>query len=101
MKKRAAPPPPSLASGTVCHTRTPSDPGLSQSPSSARHDSLKPRCKALYDCEADREDELSFSEGEIIVIISETTDDEEWMEGMIEGEPQRRGVFPASFVHML
>ncbi|XP_077487926.1 arfGAP domain of ASAP isoform X3 [Amblyomma americanum] len=59
------------------------------------------RCRALYDCCADQQDELSFSEGEIIVIISEITEDDQWMEGMIEGEPQRRGVFPTSFVHML
>ncbi|XP_064488613.1 arfGAP with SH3 domain, ANK repeat and PH domain-containing protein-like isoform X2 [Ornithodoros turicata] len=65
--------------------------------------STKPRrrCRALYDCCADQKDELSFSEGEIIVIISEITEDDEWMEGMIEGEPHRRGVFPTSFVHML
>jgi len=31
---------------------------------------------ALYDCEADNDDELSFREGEIINIISE--DEEEW-----------------------
>lgn len=59
------------------------------------------RCRALYDCCADQRDELSFTEGEIIVIISEITEDDQWMEGMIEGEPHRRGVFPTSFVHML
>ncbi|RWS25580.1 arf-GAP with SH3 domain: ANK repeat and PH domain-containing protein 2-like protein [Leptotrombidium deliense] len=64
--------------------------------------SMKPRrCRALYDCEADREDELAFKEGEIIVIINEKTDDEDWMEGVIEGEPHRRGVFPTSFVQMM
>ncbi|XP_035217646.1 arfGAP with SH3 domain, ANK repeat and PH domain-containing protein-like [Stegodyphus dumicola] len=71
-------------------------------PPRKRHDTLKlRRCRALYDCEADREDELSFREGEIIVIISEVTDDDDWMEGMIEGQPERRGVFPSSFVHVL
>ncbi|RWS08892.1 arf-GAP with SH3 domain: ANK repeat and PH domain-containing protein 2-like protein [Dinothrombium tinctorium] len=59
------------------------------------------RCRALYDCEADRDDELAFKEGEIIVILNEKTDDEDWMEGMIEGEPHRKGVFPTSFVQML
>ncbi|KAH6928833.1 hypothetical protein HPB50_020130 [Hyalomma asiaticum] len=34
------------------------------------------RCRALYDCCADQQDELSFSEGEIIVIISEITEDD-------------------------
>ncbi|XP_023234097.1 arfGAP with SH3 domain, ANK repeat and PH domain-containing protein-like isoform X2 [Centruroides sculpturatus] len=71
-------------------------------PPRKRHDSFRPRrCRALYDCEADREDELSFKEGEIIIIISEITDDEDWMEGFIEGFPERRGVFPSSFVHIL
>lgn len=71
-------------------------------PPRKRHDSFRPRrCRALYDCEADREDELSFKEGEIIIILSEITDDEDWMEGFIEGYPERRGVFPSSFVHIL
>ncbi len=34
------------------------------------------RCKALYDCEADNEDELSFKEGEIIIVDNE--DEDEW-----------------------
>lgn len=60
------------------------------------------RCQALYDCEADREDELSFKEGEVILILSDKTDDEDWMEGIIEGgDINRRGLFPASFVQML
>ncbi|ESO83203.1 hypothetical protein LOTGIDRAFT_179801 [Lottia gigantea] len=54
------------------------------------------RCRALYDCEADNEDELSFKEGEIIVILRE--EEEEWWEGEIEKEPFRRGLFPVSFV---
>lgn len=41
MKKRAAPPPPTQnnnnSPATPCHSRTPSDPGLSQSPSGAIH----------------------------------------------------------------
>ena len=57
------------------------------------------RCQALYDCEADREDELSFSEGEVIVITRDTTEDEDWMEGFLERDPRRTlGLFPASFV---
>ena len=34
------------------------------------------QCVALYDCEADNDDELSFHEGEVINIISE--DEEDW-----------------------
>lgn len=59
------------------------------------------RCRALYDCSADNDDELEFKEGEILIVLNERTDDENWMEGIIEGEPTRRGMFPVSFVHML
>jgi len=59
------------------------------------------RCRALYDCDADNEDELSFEEGDIIVIVAEETEDDNWMEGVLVTDPERRGLFPASFVHML
>jgi Arf-GAP/SH3 domain/ANK repeat/PH domain-containing protein len=59
------------------------------------------RCRALYDCDADNEDELSFREGEVITVTNEQTDDENWMEGAVETDPSRRGMFPISFVHML
>lgn len=59
------------------------------------------RCQALYDCVKDNDDELSFQEGEVIIILNEQTDDDNWMEGMVEKEPERRGMFPVSFVHML
>ncbi|OXB56238.1 hypothetical protein ASZ78_011139 [Callipepla squamata] len=57
------------------------------------------RVRALYDCSADREDELTFHKGEIIV-VSEKEDDN-WWKGWIEGQPHRQGAFPASFVHVL
>merc|ERR1712113_1282973 len=41
------------------------------------------KCRALYDCEADNEDELTFEEGDIIVVINEDTEDENWMEGCL------------------
>lgn len=59
------------------------------------------RCRALYDCNADNDDELEFKEGEVLVVLNERTDDENWMEGEIEGDAGRRGMFPVSFVHML
>ena len=34
------------------------------------------RCRAKYNCEADNEDELSFEQGETIVIVRE--EEEEW-----------------------
>lgn len=60
-----------------------------------------PRCKALYDCSADNEDELSFREGDIILVTSTCTEDENWMEGALERDPSVKGMFPISFVHML
>uniref|UniRef100_A0A182J4U7 ArfGAP with SH3 domain, ANK repeat and PH domain-containing protein n=1 Tax=Anopheles atroparvus TaxID=41427 RepID=A0A182J4U7_ANOAO len=59
------------------------------------------RCRALYDCNADNDDELEFKEGEILVVLNERTDDENWMEGQIEGDGTRRGMFPVSFVQMI
>ena len=59
------------------------------------------RCRALYDCEADNEDELTFEEGDIILVLNEETEDENWMEGTLETDPAKRGLFPVSFVHML
>ncbi|XP_043288539.1 arfGAP with SH3 domain, ANK repeat and PH domain-containing protein isoform X3 [Venturia canescens] len=69
-------------------------------PTSSNLNGLR-RCRALYDCEADNEDELSFREGEVIIVTNEQTDDDNWMEGALERSPERRGMFPISFVHML
>jgi Arf-GAP/SH3 domain/ANK repeat/PH domain-containing protein len=55
----------------------------------------------LYDCEADNEDELTFDEGDIIVILNEDTEDENWMEGCLLTNGDKRGLFPVSFVHIL
>uniref|UniRef100_A0A9L0S8Q9 ArfGAP with SH3 domain, ankyrin repeat and PH domain 1 n=1 Tax=Equus caballus TaxID=9796 RepID=A0A9L0S8Q9_HORSE len=57
------------------------------------------RVKTIYDCQADNDDELTFNEGEVIVVTGE--EDQEWWIGHIEGQPERKGVFPVSFVHIL
>ncbi|OCT75023.1 hypothetical protein XELAEV_18034010mg [Xenopus laevis] len=57
------------------------------------------RVKTIYDCQADNDDELTFAEGEVIVVTGE--EDQEWWIGHIEGFPDRKGVFPVSFVHLL
>uniref|UniRef100_A0A7N8XLW5 ArfGAP with SH3 domain, ankyrin repeat and PH domain 2b n=1 Tax=Mastacembelus armatus TaxID=205130 RepID=A0A7N8XLW5_9TELE len=57
------------------------------------------RVKAIYNCSADNPDELTFTEGEVIVVEGE--EDSEWWIGHIEGEPSRRGVFPITFVHFI
>ncbi|CAB4003698.1 arf-GAP with SH3 domain, ANK repeat and PH domain-containing 2-like, partial [Paramuricea clavata] len=54
------------------------------------------RVEAIFDCAADNDDELSFSEGEIIVVSGEA--DPDWWMGHIEGNPRREGVFPITFV---
>ncbi|XP_067402982.1 arf-GAP with SH3 domain, ANK repeat and PH domain-containing protein 2-like [Emydura macquarii macquarii] len=92
------------------------------------------RVRALYDCWADRDDELTFRVGEIIVVTEEedcnwwssSANPRCWMfppirsfggwalcelvlhwlpspvaqSGWIEGQSHRKGVFPASFVHL-
>ncbi|KAJ8288751.1 hypothetical protein COCON_G00014100 [Conger conger] len=57
------------------------------------------RVKAIYNCVADNPDELTFSEGEVIVVDGE--EDQEWWLGHIDGEPMRRGAFPVTFVHFI
>nr|XP_020652269.1 arf-GAP with SH3 domain, ANK repeat and PH domain-containing protein 2 isoform X4 [Pogona vitticeps] len=57
------------------------------------------RVKAIYNCVADNPDELTFSEGNIIIVDGE--EDQEWWIGHIEGEPNRKGAFPVSFVHFI
>uniref|UniRef100_A0A674BJ01 ArfGAP with SH3 domain, ankyrin repeat and PH domain 2a n=1 Tax=Salmo trutta TaxID=8032 RepID=A0A674BJ01_SALTR len=65
-----------------------------------RHLTSRPkRVKAIYNCMADNADELTFSEGEVIVVDGE--EDQEWWLGHIEGEPMRRGAFPVTFVHFI
>uniref|UniRef100_A0A8C8AKX6 ArfGAP with SH3 domain, ankyrin repeat and PH domain 2 n=1 Tax=Otus sunia TaxID=257818 RepID=A0A8C8AKX6_9STRI len=57
------------------------------------------RVKAIYNCVADNPDELTFSEGDIIVVDGE--EDQEWWIGHIDGDPSRKGAFPVSFVHFI
>ncbi|XP_063929317.1 arfGAP with SH3 domain, ANK repeat and PH domain-containing protein isoform X2 [Zophobas morio] len=87
-----------ISTGSLCSPRSMMTGRLPYTPNGSN--GLK-RCRALYNCSADNDDELSFSEGEIIIVINEHTDDENWMEGMVENEPERKGMFPVSFVHRL
>ena len=57
------------------------------------------RSQALYNCDADHDDELSFCAGEIIVIHGEKNS--EWLYGEVEGQPERVGIFPLTFVEIL
>ncbi|TPP62155.1 Arf-GAP with SH3 domain ANK repeat and PH domain-containing protein [Fasciola gigantica] len=52
--------------------------------------------EAVYDCEAERSDELAFRQGELIQLAARPDDD--WWEGFIASEPWRRGMFPVTYV---
>uniref|UniRef100_A0A8D3BMS7 ArfGAP with SH3 domain, ankyrin repeat and PH domain 2b n=1 Tax=Scophthalmus maximus TaxID=52904 RepID=A0A8D3BMS7_SCOMX len=71
-----------------------------KSPKSPTGYKLKPqRVKAIYNCSADNPDELTFSEGEVIVVEGE--EDSEWWVGHVEADPTRQGAFPVTFVHFI
>ncbi|XP_046429284.1 arfGAP with SH3 domain, ANK repeat and PH domain-containing protein isoform X2 [Neodiprion fabricii] len=91
----------SLLSNITINLNPPTSPGGGSGTGGSVSTGGLRRCRALYDCEADNEDELSFREGEVIVVTNEHTDDDNWMEGALERQPDRRGMFPISFVHML
>uniref|UniRef100_A0A8B9GNN2 ArfGAP with SH3 domain, ankyrin repeat and PH domain 2 n=1 Tax=Astyanax mexicanus TaxID=7994 RepID=A0A8B9GNN2_ASTMX len=104
----AAPPPPVIKKPIPTEPRThtknvplppvptmPSVPPAMQMPSKQK----PKRVKAIYKCKADNPDELTFAEGEVIIVDGE--EDKEWWVGHIEGDPTRRGVFPVTFVHFI
>ncbi|XP_070782236.1 arf-GAP with SH3 domain, ANK repeat and PH domain-containing protein 2b [Enoplosus armatus] len=110
------PPGPRSPTGSVKHppqrpsVRTASTRGSqSKSPQSPAPPTPKPRStfskqkpqrvKAIYNCSADNPDELTFTEGEVIVVEGE--EDSEWWFGHVEGDPTRRGAFPVTFVHFI
>ncbi|VDL92293.1 unnamed protein product [Schistocephalus solidus] len=62
-------------------------------------DPIPRRCRALYDCEAENADELTFRKDEVICIVKSVEPD--WWEGYIEDSPSRRGLFPVPYVKLL
>ncbi|XP_022700658.1 arfGAP with SH3 domain, ANK repeat and PH domain-containing protein-like isoform X1 [Varroa jacobsoni] len=73
---------------------------IGMNPSSTTNSQVR-RCRALYNCRADADDELSFKEGDIILITKEKTEDEDWMEGMLQNGNGKKALFPVSFVDMI
>jgi len=55
----------------------------------------KPQCKALYDFNAENNDELTFSAGNIIEIVAQ---DGDWWTGTCDG---RTGLFPGTYVELV
>lgn len=55
-----------------------------------------PRCVALFDYEGEEEDELTFSQGDIISLLEPV--DDEWVRGEIHG---RTGIFPQRFADVV
>lgn len=55
-----------------------------------------PRCVARFEYTGDQKDELSFSEGEIIILKEYVS--EEWARGELR---DRTGIFPLNFVELV
>ncbi|XP_050931383.1 LOW QUALITY PROTEIN: SH3 domain-containing protein 19-like [Lates calcarifer] len=55
-----------------------------------------PRCTALFDYEGEEEDELTFSQGDVIALLEVIG--QEWGRGQIHG---RIGIFPLNFVEVV
>jgi len=72
------------------------------------------RVRAIYDCDADDDDELTFVVGEYITITGQPSEyrhfirkpllgeeEEGWLHGHIESQPHRSGLLPQIFVEIL
>ncbi|KRZ75416.1 Arf-GAP with SH3 domain, ANK repeat and PH domain-containing protein 1 [Trichinella papuae] len=60
---------------------------------------IRKKCRAIYNCKADNNDEISFSRGDLIFITREHLSDENdyWMEGYVADRPDIVGRFPTSY----
>ncbi|XP_033023431.1 endophilin-A3 isoform X1 [Lacerta agilis] len=69
-------------------------PSIKSTGSSSHMD--QPCCQALYDFEPENEGELGFKEGDVITLTNQI--DENWFEGMLNGES---GFFPINYVEVV
>jgi len=74
----------------------PAPPKVQPKPPAAATSPGKQQAKALYDFDAENEDELAFKEGEVISVIDKSNND--WWEGEIGS---RRGLFPGLYVQII
>ncbi|KAM7533759.1 hypothetical protein Aperf_G00000104795 [Anoplocephala perfoliata] len=82
--------------------RTSDSPAVSQATSSSalpKQQQQLQRALALYDCDAENPDELTFKRSEIIVVLKAV--EVNWWLGYIEGQPNRSGLFPLTHVKLL
>ncbi|EPZ33576.1 hypothetical protein O9G_000351 [Rozella allomycis CSF55] len=56
------------------------------------------KLRALYEFNADYENELSFKANDIVILTEHT--EKEWWTGYLERDPSKRGLFPATYVEL-
>ncbi|XP_019857984.1 PREDICTED: rho GTPase-activating protein 10-like [Amphimedon queenslandica] len=83
-------PPPSKAKPSILSRRSPPSPPVK--PSTGR------RAKALFDCEAEDELELSFREDEIFINVVES-EEPDWLQAT--NSSGKRGLVPANYIEWL
>jgi len=57
------------------------------------------RAKVTFDYEAEQDDNITISVGDVVVVSDKS--DEGWWLGYVEGNPDKVGFFPATFVELL
>lgn len=53
--------------------------------------------RALYNCEADADEEISFKQGQVIVAVVTAPSEDGWLLGTVQ-DTGERGLFPSNFV---
>ncbi|KAL5105730.1 Arf-GAP with SH3 domain ANK repeat and PH domain-containing protein 1 [Taenia crassiceps] len=100
------PPPPPLSSPSTVATSpitvTSAVVDIGRGSSAINGTSAAPRYQralAIYDCDAENPDELTFKRSEVIVVVKDV--EVNWWLGYIEGQPSRTGLFPLTHVKLL